>query len=61
MGWAQTGKGSAARRADILAEDVIKRGAPIPTADMSSEATELVNAVERILEEVHASHNLVLD
>ena len=61
LGWAQTGKGSAARRADILAEDVIKRGAPIPTADMSSEATELVNAVERILEEVHASHNLVLD
>ncbi|MBR7508377.1 hypothetical protein KC216_21170, partial [Mycobacterium tuberculosis] len=44
-GWAQAGKGSVARRAHILSEEVIRRGAPIPTADMSSGAAELVDAV----------------
>lgn len=60
-GWAQAGKGSVARRAHILSEEVIRRGAPIPTADMSSGAAELVDAVERLLEEVRANHHLALE
>lgn len=59
--WAESGKGSVARRARILAEDVIKRGAPVPTADMSIAATQLVDAVERLLEEVRADHHLTLE
>ena len=59
--WAESGKGSVARRAHILAEDVIKCGAPVPTADMSIAATQLVDAVERILEEVRANHHLTLE
>lgn len=59
--WAESGKGSVARRAHILAEDVIKCGAPVPTADMSIAATQLVDAVERILEEVRADHHLSLE
>lgn len=59
--WSQAGKGSVARRAHILSEEVIRRGAPIPTADMSPGATELVDAVERLLDEVRTDHHLSLE
>ncbi|MDV8002089.1 hypothetical protein [Rhodococcus sp. IEGM 1408] len=61
VAWALAGKGSVARRAHLLAADVIRSGAPIPTADMSSGATELVDAVERLLEEIRADHHLALE
>ena len=59
--WEEKGQGSTARRATILAEEVIKRGAPIPTADLSTEAAGLIVSVERILDKVQQDHQLVIE
>lgn len=59
--WALSGQGSTTRRTAILADDVIRRGAPIPTADLSPEAMELINRVEKIFDEVRADHQLVIE
>lgn len=59
--WALSGKGSTTQRTHILAEDVVKRGAPIPTADLSPLATALINDVERVLDDVQAGHHLVIE
>lgn len=59
--WVLSGKGSAGRRAEILAEDVVRSGAPIPTADLSPDAMVLIDRVERILDEVTADQHLVVE
>lgn len=59
--WVLSGKGSAGRRAEILAEDVVRAGAPVPTADLSPDAMVLIDGVEKVLDEVQADHHLVVE
>ena len=59
--WVLSGKGSTGRRAEILAEDVVRAGAPVPTADLSPDAMVLIDGVEKVLDEVQADHHLVVE
>lgn len=55
------GRGSTVSRMNLLADDVVRACAPEVTASLSADADELVKQVEKILDEVQAEHNMVVE
>lgn len=56
-----SGTGSTSLRTRLLADEVITRSAPVPAANLSDEAAELISEVEQLLDTVAAEHSLVLE